>query len=79
MTRFLYQYRYFKHFYIHTVLGGPAQLAGVQQALVKNKSDGTFCLDEMCSRIRIDPDCHEPYTALIVVENTHNMCGGKVC
>ncbi|KAI4455841.1 l-threonine aldolase-related [Holotrichia oblita] len=57
---------------------GPAQLAGVQQALVRNKNDGTFCLDEMCSRIRIDPDCHEPYTALIVVENTHNMCGGKV-
>ncbi|KRT82209.1 hypothetical protein AMK59_4384, partial [Oryctes borbonicus] len=58
--------------------GGPAQLAGVQQALVKNKEDGTFCLQEMYSRIRINPDFHEPITSLIVVENTHNMCGGKI-
>ncbi|XP_022906668.2 uncharacterized protein [Onthophagus taurus] len=58
--------------------GGPAQIAGVQQALVKNLDDGTFCLEEMKSKIRVDPDCHEPTTSLIIVENTHNICGGKV-
>lgn len=35
-------------------------------------------MEEVRRKIRIDPDCHEPYTSLIVVENTHNMCGGKV-
>ncbi|KAJ8956694.1 hypothetical protein NQ318_014049 [Aromia moschata] len=29
-------------------------------------------------KIRKNPDYHEPTTSLIVVENTHNMCGGKV-
>lgn len=60
------------------VSGGPAQIAGVQTALIKNNSDGTFNLDELREKIRKNPDCHEPTTALIVVENTHNMCGGKV-
>ncbi|KAL3274451.1 hypothetical protein HHI36_015839 [Cryptolaemus montrouzieri] len=58
--------------------GGPAQIAGVQTALVKNKADGTFDLDELRDKIRVDTDCHEPVTQLIIVENTHNMCGGKV-
>lgn len=58
--------------------GGAAQLAGVQTALVKNNEDGTFNLDELRQRIRKNPDFHEPVTSLIVVENTHNMCGGKV-
>lgn len=60
------------------VLGGSAGIAGVHTALVKNFDDGTFCLKELQSKIRIDPDCHLPYTSLIIVENTHNMCGGKV-
>ncbi|XP_017768404.1 PREDICTED: probable low-specificity L-threonine aldolase 2 [Nicrophorus vespilloides] len=58
--------------------GGPSFIAGVQSALVKTQEDGTFDLDEVRSKIRIDPDCHEPITSLIVVENTHNMKGGKV-
>lgn len=58
--------------------GGSAQLAGVQTALVKNNEDGTFNLDELRQRIRKNPDFHEPITTLIIVENTHNLCGGKV-
>ncbi|KAJ8922964.1 hypothetical protein NQ315_001510 [Exocentrus adspersus] len=58
--------------------GGSAQIAGVQTALVKNLDDGTFNLDELRQRIRKNPDMHEPVTSLIVVENTHNLCGGKV-
>lgn len=53
-------------------------MAGVQSSLVNNKSDGTWDLEEMIGKIRVNPDCHEPTTDLIIVENTHNMCGGKV-
>ncbi|XP_013106872.1 uncharacterized protein LOC106086664 [Stomoxys calcitrans] len=65
----------------HTFLyeqGGAAQLAGVQLATIKNKTDGTFCLKEMQQKFRLYDDCHEPVTSLVIVENTHNMCGGKV-
>ncbi|XP_005188537.2 uncharacterized protein LOC101895854 [Musca domestica] len=64
----------------HTFLyeqAGAAQIAGVQLATIKNKPDGTFCLREMQHKLRLYDDCHEPVTALVVVENTHNMCGGK--
>lgn len=64
----------------HTFLyeqGGAASIAGVQLATIKNKPDGTFCLNELKRKFRPD-DCHEPSTALVIVENTHNMCGGKV-
>lgn len=59
-------------------LAGPSQIAGVQQSLLKNNEDGTFSLDELRDKIRKNPDCHEPIPALVIVENTHNMCGGKV-
>ncbi|XP_001357814.3 probable low-specificity L-threonine aldolase 2 [Drosophila pseudoobscura] len=57
--------------------GGASHLAGVQLATLKNEPDGTFCLTELRRRIRHD-DYHEPITSLVVVENTHNICGGKV-
>lgn len=44
---------------------------------VQNKPDGTFDLQEVESKIR-GSDIHEPVTAMIAVENTHNACGGKV-
>jgi threonine aldolase len=44
---------------------------------VPNLPDGTFDLDIMQNHIRTR-DLHEPRTALICVENTHNKCGGKV-
>lgn len=64
----------------HTFLyeqGGAAQLAGVSLNLVQNKPDGTFCLNEVRNKIR-GFDEHEPRTSLILIENTHNICGGKV-
>lgn len=64
----------------HTFLyeqGGAAQLAGVSLNLIQNKPDGTFCLNELRSKFR-GFDVHEPKTALVLIENTHNMCGGKV-
>ncbi|XP_049852975.1 uncharacterized protein LOC126334613 isoform X2 [Schistocerca gregaria] len=57
--------------------GSAAHIAGVQVTTVKNKPDGTFDLDEMQMKIR-NEDIHEPVTALICIENTHNLCGGKV-
>ncbi|XP_055585910.1 uncharacterized protein LOC129738680 [Uranotaenia lowii] len=57
--------------------GGAAQIAGVLLSTIKNKPDGTFCLDELVHKFR-GFDVHEPNTTLVLVENTHNMCGGKV-
>lgn len=64
----------------HTFLyeqGGAAQIAGVQLSTVRNNNDGTFCLNELKGKIR-GFDSHEPITKLVIVENTHNICGGKV-
>lgn len=62
-------------FYVFTA--NAAQIAGVQINLIPNKPDGTYCLNEFRKKIR-GYDQHEPITSLAVIENTHNMCGGKV-
>ncbi|KAL0279393.1 UNVERIFIED_CONTAM: hypothetical protein PYX00_000966 [Menopon gallinae] len=64
----------------HTFLyeqGGPAQIGGVHTRTVPNLPDGTFDLNHLEKCIRGN-DLHSPITSLIIVENTHNMCGGKV-
>ncbi|XP_055706338.1 uncharacterized protein LOC129803647 [Phlebotomus papatasi] len=64
----------------HTFLyeqGGAAQLGGVQLATLPNLPDGTFSLDLFRKSIRHFDD-HEPVTKLVVIENTHNLCGGRV-
>lgn len=64
----------------HTFLyeqGGAAQLGGVQLATLPNLADGTFSLDLFRKSIRHFDD-HEPVTKLVVIENTHNLCGGRV-
>lgn len=65
----------------HTFLreqGGLSQFSGLHVRTVPNLPDGTFDLKtvEACVRPRNDP--HDPWTGLLVVENTHNLCGGKV-
>lgn len=57
--------------------GGSAQIAGVPMTQIENKPDGTFCLTELRKKIR-GLDIHEPITSLVMIENTHNYCGGKV-
>lgn len=57
--------------------GGAAQLAGVQLCPLPNKPDGTFCLTQFQENIR-GRDLHEVITSMAIVENTQNMCGGKV-
>lgn len=57
--------------------GGASQMAGVQLSPIHNEPDGTFSLTEFQEHFR-GADLHEVVTTLAIVENTHNMCGGKV-
>ena len=40
--------------------------------------DGTFDVDGIDAYVRPRDDPHQPFTALICVESSHNNCGGKV-
>jgi threonine aldolase len=57
--------------------GGVAALGGVHTYTLKNRPDGTMDLAEIREAIRED-DLHHPITRLIILENTHNRCGGAV-
>ncbi|MGD2253344.1 MAG: low-specificity L-threonine aldolase, partial [Anaerolineales bacterium] len=62
----------------HTFLyeaGGMAALGGVQPRTIPNQPDGTLSLEAIEAAIRPD-DAHFPITRLIILENTHNRCGG---
>jgi len=45
---------------------------------MKNLPDGTFDINELESCIRPLADLYQPLSGLIVVENTHTCCGGKI-
>jgi threonine aldolase len=55
--------------------GGAAALGGVHPHTLKNQPDGSLLLDEIERAIRPD-DIHQPISRLVVLENTHNRCGG---
>jgi threonine aldolase len=57
--------------------GGSAALGGLHPHILPNLEDGTIDLDAMEAAIRPD-DVHFPRTGLILLENTHNRCGGRV-
>jgi threonine aldolase len=62
----------------HTFLfegGGVAALGGVNPRTLLNQPDGTLRLDEISAGIRSD-DPHYPVSRLVILENTHNRCGG---
>ena len=64
----------------HTFLfeaGGIAALGGVHSYVLPNQPDGTLALSALRGAVRGD-DIHFPITRLIVLENTHNRCGGTV-
>lgn len=64
----------------HTFLfeaGGISALGGVFPHTLTNQPDGTLKLDDIRSAIRGD-DVHFPVSKLLVLENTHNRCGGTV-
>ena len=55
--------------------GGISAMGSVHSCQIPNQPDGTLKLDDIRSAIRPD-DAHFPITRLIVLENTHNRCGG---
>ncbi|MBI4928769.1 MAG: low-specificity L-threonine aldolase [Anaerolineae bacterium] len=64
----------------HTFLfegGGIAYLAGVHSYELPNLPDGRLDLQAVRDALRSD-DVHYPVSRLLVLENTHNRCGGTV-
>jgi len=62
----------------HTFLfeaGGAAALGGVHPHTISNQLDGTLLIDDIEGAVRPD-DVHFPISRLVVLENTHNRCGG---
>lgn len=57
--------------------GGVAALGGVMPHTLPNLPDGRLELSAIQGAIRPD-DVHQPVTRLVVLENTHNRCGGTV-
>ncbi|MBT8370139.1 MAG: low-specificity L-threonine aldolase [Deltaproteobacteria bacterium] len=55
--------------------GGTAAVGGIHPRTVPNQPDGSLALSEIEGAIRAD-NIHFPRTRLIVLENTHNLCGG---
>jgi threonine aldolase len=60
----------------HYEQGGSAALGGIHPRIVKNQPDGRILPEDIEAAIRAD-DVHCPPTRLIVLENTHNRCGGS--
>ena len=56
---------------------GASQFGGISIRTVRNENDGTMNLTDIELAIR-EKDIHEPVTQLICIENTHNVCGGRV-
>jgi threonine aldolase len=62
----------------HTFLyeaGGVSALGGVFPHLIPNHPDGTLSISDIESAVRGD-DIHFPKSKLLILENTHNRCGG---
>ncbi len=62
----------------HTFLyeaGGVAALGGVMPHTIPNQPDGSLKLEHIRAAIRPD-DVHHPVSRLVILENTHNRCGG---
>lgn len=64
----------------HTFLfeaGGISALGGVFPHTIPNQPDGTLLLEDIQAALRPD-DIHHPISRLVILENTHNRCGGVV-
>lgn len=56
---------------------GASQFGGISYRTLENNDDGTMDVETIKQSIR-ENDIHEPITRLICIENTHNVCGGKI-
>jgi threonine aldolase len=64
----------------HTFLfeaGGVSALGGVVIHTLPNLKNGTIALEKIKNSIRVN-DIHQPVSRLLILENTHNRCGGVV-
>ena len=57
--------------------GGISALGGVFPHTLPNQPDGKLKLEDIRSAIRTE-NVHFPKTRLVILENTHNRCGGAV-
>ena len=64
------------HTYLYEV-GGPARLNGSPTRPVPTLADGTLDRERLARAFQGD-DIHEARTGLLCLEDTHNMCGGRV-
>ncbi len=55
--------------------GGSAAIANIHSRTVLNQPDGTMAPEDIEAAIRMD-NIHFPVSRLMVIENTHNRCGG---
>lgn len=55
--------------------GGISALGGIHPHPIPNQSDGTLVITDIVAAIR-DDNPHYPISRLLVLENTHNRCGG---
>ncbi len=55
--------------------GGAAAVGGIHPRTLPNQPDGTLTVSDIEGAVRPD-NVHFPRTRLIVLENTHNLCGG---
>jgi threonine aldolase len=63
----------------HTFLyegGGISALGSIHPHTLPNRDDGTLDLERIQLALRDPDDAHAPRTRMIVLENTHNRCGG---
>ncbi len=56
--------------------GGASALGGIVLTAVHNTESGELDLDEVVREINTPADPHFAEPALVVIENTHNRCGG---
>lgn len=62
----------------HTFLyegGGISALGGVHPHTIPNQPDGTLLVEDITNAVRSN-DIHFPPSRLLILENTHNKCGG---
>jgi threonine aldolase len=62
------------HTYLYEA-GGISALGGVHPFTVPNQPDGTMLIQDIQRAVRSD-DAHYPRSKLLILENTHNRCGG---
>ncbi len=55
--------------------GGTAALGGIHSRTIQNQPDGRLLIEDIELAIRFD-NIHFPQTRAVVLENTHNKCGG---